>query len=594
MKIIIHQSICGEVNKAWGLIKTTLPDVNIAKSIAFRTDLQDQTSGINWNSAIRGFSEGDYFLIIKTFEDTAPDVRRGRKFSHVLMIPKTEIVVLDNIGQFISLLPEEINKNTVLEPISIETSSSNAGSIPDTIQGKFNKLINGYINKKSYKNTLIWIGQENFDIAVLELWKRLTTAERQNFQFGIAFNNDDKRTDGISLIAVPESVQSKFVKSDFFIIGKNDNHEPTELIEQLLIGGTSVQQRITNFEKTIESKSLSREDIALIAKGIDTFEQVDSVKDLKKLNTLSHIVAQYAPSVKQGTEFKQGLLNKIVQLTESANFSDLVILRNFKIDSFKGSKKTLSTVLIGWMKKYIFSIEYKSSGYTSFFEQVEESNLNWWDKVIIQEIKAYLGTIQASKAATVYAWLMESPTILSMIKTFIDNSKNAESCFIEKLPKKISKELIRELKELSISNNWLRFYAHLLDRQFELVAALTELFKIDQDENYFEAIEVIIAEKDNNLIIDYAVDTGESRMIKVAGKYCHNTPKHLIRINVLNDNWQLIWTEAIENGNQVEAGLKEPTKEIHKLFDYLIDGNVVSERLIDKISQSETTLPSIR
>jgi len=587
VKVIIHQSICGEVSKAWGLIKTTLPDVNIAKSIAFRTDLQDQTSGINWEHAIRGFSERDFFLIMKTFEDTSPDVRRGRKFSHVLIIPKKEIVGIGNIKQIINLLPQEINKNTDLEPISIEMSSSDAVGIPDTIRGKFNKLINGYINIKSYKNTLIWVGQEGFDIAVIELWKRLTVIERQNFQFGIAFNNDHKESDGISLIAVPESVQSKFVRSDFFVIGKNDNHKPTELIEQLLIGDVSVQQRISNFEKTIESKSLSREDIALIAKGIDTFEHIDSVKDLKKLNTLSHIVAEYAPSDKQGTDFKQRLLNKIVQLAESVNFSDLNTLRNFKTESFKNSRKTLSTALIGWMKKYIFSIENKSVGYTSFFEQIKKSNLNWWDNVITQELESYLGTLQASKITTVYAWLMESSSILSIINSFIDKSKNAESCFIEKLPKKISKELIEELQEFSISNNWLRLYAHLLDRQFELGTALTELFKIDQDENYFEAIEAIIAGKDDNSVIDYAVDTGESRMIKIAGKSCHNTPKHLKRMDVLNDNWQLIWAEAIENGSEVEAGLKEPEKEIHKLFDHLIAGNVVSERLIDKISHSE-------
>ena len=588
MKVTIHQSICGEVsNKGWGLIKTTLSDVNLAKSIAFKTDLQDQTSGISWNPAIRGFSEGDYFLIMKTFEDKSVGVRPGRKFTHLLLIPKKEIVRIDNIEQIISLLPQEINKNTLLEPISIEMSSSDAVSIPDAIRRKFNKLIHGYININSYKNTLIWIGQEGFDTAVIELWKRLTVIERQNFQFGIAFNNDHKGTNHISLIAVPESVQSKFVKSDFFIIGKNDNYEPTELIEQLLIGDASVQQRISSFEKTIESKSLSREDIALIAKGIDTFEQVDSVKDLKKLNTLSHIVAEYAPSDKQGTDFKQRLLNKIVQLAEFANFSDLNILRHFKTESFKNSKKTLSTALIGWMKKRIFSIENKSVGYTSFFEQAKKSNLNWWDKVITQELESYLGTLQASKIVTVYAWLMESPTILSIIKSFIDKSKNAESYFIEKLPKKISEELIEELQEFSISNNWLRLYAHLLDRQFELGNALTELFKIDQDENYFEAIEVIITGNDDNSIVDYAIGTGESRMIKIAGKICYNAPKHLKKMDVLNANWQLIWAEVVENGSQVEAGLKEPEKEIHKLFDHLIDGNVVSERLIDKISRSE-------
>ncbi|CDS91477.1 hypothetical protein BN1088_1240003 [Sphingobacterium sp. PM2-P1-29] len=587
MKVIIHQSICGEVNKAWGLIKTTLLDINIAKNIAFRTDLQDQTSGINWEPAIRGFSEGDFFLIMKTFEDTSPDVRRGRKFSHVLMIPKKEIVGIDNIDQIISLLPQEINKSTDLEPISIEMSLIDAVSIPDAIRGKFHKLIHGYININSYKNTLIWIGQEDFETAVIELWKRLRSIDRQNFQFGITFNNDQKETNYISLIAVPESVQSKFVKSDFFIIRKNDNHEPTELIEQLLIGDASVQQRINNFEKKIESKPLSREDITLIAKGIDTFEQVDNIKDLKKLNTLSHIVAEYASSDKQGTDFKQQLLKKIVQLVESANFSDLNILRNFKTESFKNSKKTLSTALVGWIKKYIFSIENKSVGYTSFFEQVKKSNPNWWDKVITQELESYLRTLQAPKIATIYAWLLESSSILSIIKSFIDKSKNAESCFIEKLPNKLSKELIEKLQEFSINYNWLRLYANLLDKQFELDNALAELFKIDQDENYFEAIEIIIKGKDENLIVDYAVNTGESRMIKIAGKICSNGHKYLNKMDVLNANWQLIWTEAIENGNQVEAGLKEPEKEIHKLFDHLIDGNVVSEKLIDKISYSE-------
>lgn len=587
MKIIIHQSICGEVNKAWGLIKTTLPDVSIAKSIAFRTDLQDQTSGVSWDPAIRGFPEGDFFLIMRTFEDKAIDVRPGRKFSHVLLIDKKEIVGIDSIEQIISLLPKEVNKNMLLEPISIEITSSNSVGISDIIQGKFNKLIHGYININSYKNTLIWIGQEGFDTAIIELWKRLTVTERQSFQFGILFNNDHKGTNQISLIAVPESVQSKFIKSDFFIIRKNDNHEPTDLIEQLLIGDASVQERISSFEKTIGSKSLSREDIAIVAKGIDTFELIDSVKDLKKLNTLSHIVARYSPSDEKGTDFKQRLLSNIIQLAESAKFSDLNVLRNFKTESFKNSKKTLSTALIDWMKKYVFSIENKSVGYTSFFEQVKKSNPTWWDKVITQELEFYLGAAQASKIAIVYSWLIESPSILSIIKSFIDRSKNAESCFIEKLPKKISKEFIEELQEFSINNDWLILYAHLLNIQFDLGTALTELFKIDRDQSYFEAIEIITTGKNKKLIINYAIETGEYRMILLAGKLCNSFPQYLSEIDILDNNWQLIWLTSIKNGNNVETGLNEPQKEIFKLFNSIINGNFISEELLEIISQSQ-------
>ncbi len=586
MKILIHQSICGEVNKAWGLIKTTLPDIGIAKNIAFRTDLQDQTSGIHWDPAIRGFSEGNYFLIMKTFEDTSPDVRRGRKFSHVLIISKKDIEGIDNIEQIINLLPENIDKDTVLEPLSLELVPSTCRLSPK-IQGRFNKLIKGYITIKNFKNTLIWIGQENFDVAVIELWKRLAASERQNFQFGITFNNDNKEKENISLFSVPESVQSKFIRSDFFAVAKNDNHKPTELIEQWLIGDAVVQQRIQNFEKAVESNSISRGDINLIAKGIDTFEQVDSIKDLKKLSTLSHLIAQYAPSNDQGKEFKEQLLNKIIQLTEIASFSDLIVLRNFKIESFKNSKKLLTKAFTTWIGKYIFSVSDIYTNYKPFFEHIKTSNLNWWDKVIEQELKLYIGTIQVSKVSVIYAWLAEFPSLLTSLDSLIDKSKDSEKCFIKKIPEKIPQDLIEELKLFSLNNHWFRLYAQLLNAQFELKEALTELIKIDQDETHFEAINIIITGKNQKFVLDYAIDTGEVRMLKIAGKICHASPKYLAQMDILNDNWKSVWLEAIENGNSVAKGLNEPDKKIYKLFDSLISGNPVSERLLNKISQSE-------
>lgn len=222
-----------------------------------------------------------------------------------------------------------------------------------------------------------------------------------------------------------------------------------------------------------------------------------------------------------------------------------------------------------------------------FFEQIKFDNQNWWDKVITQELESYLGTIQASKMTVIYAWLTESANILSKVNYLIDKSEKSEIHFIEKLPKKISKELIEELKEFSINNKWFILYAHLLNISFELDTALRELVKIDTDESYFKAIEVIIAGKDEKSIIDYAVKNSEPRIIKIAGKYCNKASKHLKRMDVLNSNWQLIWIEAIQNGNKAEDGLKEPEKEIYKLFDHIIDGNVVSEKLIDKISSSE-------
>ena len=83
MAITIHQAICGEQNKSWELLRTTLIDNSLAKKIAFQTDLQDSPpSGLKWIPVIRGFLFGDFFLLIKTYTDNSPDVRNGRVFSH--------------------------------------------------------------------------------------------------------------------------------------------------------------------------------------------------------------------------------------------------------------------------------------------------------------------------------------------------------------------------------------------------------------------------------------------------------------------------------------------------------------------------------
>gem|GEM_PF-751979 len=588
MKIVIHQSICGEVNKAWGLIRTTLQDNNIAKNIAFRTDLQDQTGGVTWLPAIRGFSEGDNFRIMKTFEDSSAEVRRGRKFSHVLIVKKKAIVNLSNIEQIIKLLPEVILKDIELEPIQLDYDSQASSKVlSQTMQGRFNKLINGYLNAKSYKNTLIWIGQDYFSLAVIEFWKRLTEQERNSFQFGISFNNDRKELEGISLIAVPESVQSKFLKSEFFIVGKNDNYKPVELIEQLLVGDHSAQQRIDNFMNITESKFLSRDDISFLAKGIDTFEKLKEVQDIKKVNTLSHIIAEFTSSNGQGNEYKQQLLEKIIKLFEVASFSELLVLRNFKIESYKNSQKKLSEVLIKWIRQNIFVISKTSSCCKFFFDSLKSNNLNWWDKVVRNEIMNFLQTIDSFKASVVYLWLIESPAILTTIVSFIDKSKDAEVFFVEKFPENISNRLAKELGEFSKTNMWLKLYAKILSLQFELEEALTELLRVDQDESYFEAINILIEDKSEKSIINYAVKTDNIRIIKIAGQLCYVSPKNLVQIDVLNLNWQKIWLEAILLGNSIETGLNEPQMEVFKLFDKLILEGGIIEDLIYQISLSE-------
>ena len=584
--MIIHQSIYGDVENAWSLIRTSQKDNSIAKSAALKTDLQEQTIGITWKPALRGFRFGDHFLIMKTFEDTTKGVRRGRKFSHVLMVKFSDIVRVNNLIPLFSLLIDVLDKNIAVEEIIMEVGDNGDLLLP-ALEGRIAKMVNAYVHRSEYKNKILWFGQDYFDIAVNELWKLLTPAERELFQFGITFNNDYKESEGINLFAVPESVTNKFIKSDYFIIKKNDTHTSPSLLEKFLRGDQETIDRINYFESTLNCKTLLRSDIGAVEKYLETFENIATVTDLKKLNTLSHLVAKYSPKATLGEDFKDKLLKRIIFNLENTNYKSLLIFRMFKVDSFKNSQEKLSDILANYINKNILSTKSLTEDTSLFFENLKENSRHWWDTKIIEELKKFFYVIDLKKAKVIYKLIDSDLTVFKKIGEFIDKSSEAEDKLISCMPAKLIEPVWAQLADFSKSNGWIKLYAHLLVKKYPIDECLNKLLKVDTDENFFSGLEVITNKKNKKSIIDYAVVNGDIRLIKICGEFCHEKPDLLNEIDPFNKNWQLIWYESIKFGNNIIDGLKNPTKVIFMILDGLIAGETILDFIIKEISESE-------
>lgn len=588
MKITIHQSLCGEQEKAWSLLQTTMLDKSTAKSIAFKTDLQEQTGGINWVPAIRGFGVDSYYVVMKTFEDTSSDVRRGRKFSHVLILEKRDLENLHDLNVVLNLLPVSMDKEAPIEPITVELQiHGTPPTLSPKFQQRFNKLVHGYLKIKEYSNVLLWLGQKDFELAITELWTRLTFEERLNLNFGITFNNEMPKATHLNLMAVPDGIQSKFLKTSYFTVAKEDAHTPVDLVEQILLGDDTAKRRLYAFKETFQIKFLLRNDISFIAKGIDTFENLSKTSDFKKINTLSHIIAKYAPSPKHGEQYKLDLLNRIIHLANTVSYTDLMVLRTFKVESYKDSQSVLSNALTIWMKGNIFKTGSRPGTYNGFFEQQTHANPNWWDNIVDKQLKSFLGIMDKAKAEVIYAWFKDDIAILEKIEQCLDKSSVAEMSLTEKLPKNVNPEIISTLKRFSIEQNWFRLYATLLVRQFSFEKALTELLQVDQEIDSLDALNIILKNSKPKEVVAFAVDNGDERLLKIAGKLCTQSPNLFNSIDVLNKNWQAIWWETIKNGNAVDKGIKNVKEKLAQILDGLNTGTAIREELLEAIANSE-------
>jgi hypothetical protein len=590
VEIIIHQSLCGENSKkAWDLLQTTMPDTSIAKSIAFKADLQDQAGGVAWQPTIRGFMQDDFFLLMKTFPDKSPDVRPGRAFSHVLLISKKDIDSVVDIGSLFKYLPNEINKSISLASINFNPKEVSGIDLPTGFQERFNKAIHGLKKTADFKNTIIWVGEENFEQAVFRFWQVLSPSEKEILNFGIYFNVVAIPDGKLNFITTPENIESKFLNGGFCLIRRNDTQILTEISEQFLAGYVSAGLRIKKFQETIEAKKLSRADIDKIAIIIKTFEEIDSIDDLKKLNSLSHIVAEFSPDEKKGILFKENLVDKICKMIENGDVKDIPLVKKFNLKSFKDSETKLTLSITNWINNNLFSAsETKKKDFSTLFIQLKESTTaNWWTKLIGDRIKTFLAKINSESASIVFNWLQSDFEIFKNIHSDIDSSKESEKHFISQLPTNLDKSKYAAIKEFAVKRSWYKFHSTLLIREHPFELAISEQLKVDTDYNSLDGIEIILNGIKPKAIIDFTVSNGDKRLIEIAGKLCHAEPSELERIDFTIIHWQEVWLKSIGNGNKISDGFKEPQKTIFTLFDAMIDGNTINQQLLEMISDTE-------
>lgn len=589
-KITIHQALCGQnERREWDLLKTTLNDIEQARSIAFKTDMQDQTGSINWQPVVRGFLQDDYFLWMRTFADTSPEARTGRKFSHVLLIHKNDLPLLTSIGELNNYLPKELCKEADIRVIRHHPAATPLPIQACPFRSRFNKAIHGLHQLTTYKNTIIWVGEQDYEEAVDYFWQVLLPQERFLLNAGIYFDTGEINPAKINFITVPESVESKFLNNGYCVIRKNDSYELKEIAEQFIAGEPEAQKRISTFQQVLEIRELSRTQAERLIIGINAFEQIDTLQDFKKLISLSHTVSEFAPEADVAKTFKQQLLSKIVLLIKNVSTAELFLLKNFQIAAFKDSQAQFQNSINEWLKHHLFDvIVSKQSDFTFLFKKLEQKTKpNWWETTIEKNLSVFLSKVTTNVAETVYHWLRFYFDAFNTIQSYIQSSAESENAFFEKLPESNSKSQLVAYRQFAIKKGWWKFHAALLLQEFAFEEALTYQLKVDTLADSLNGIKQIFHKQAPERILTVSVKMGDNRLLTMCGALCKAKPELLRNIDLADTNWLTIWSNAAQSGLPVDEGISQPEKTIYELFDNICGKKIqVPSVLLAKIAES--------
>ena len=585
----IHQLICGETSKkSWGLLQTTIDDLELANSIAFISNLHDESGSVDWKPVIRIFFFNDKLLIIKTFPDTSIEVRNGRAFSHVLIIDQEEGSKVKELGSVLQLLPENIDK---VGPFNVLTAVNEKSlSLIETtnFSRRFKKVIHGYVHEANYLSTIIWVGQGDFELAVANFWKILSIKDRLKISVGICFNTIAVPVDSLNLITVPDSIENKFLNKGYCVVRKNDDHISNSLSELILSDEPAAIKRIQTFKDKLEINHLSFEQIAIIERVMPTFENLNKSNDLKKFNSLSSVVAAYSPDAEKGKEFKDLLVQKIATVLQGSDLDGVNLLRSFNTDSFKNSKAKLSTAIDEWLRDNLFSKSKSAkNNFSTLFSLVYSDNLqNWWAKLIREEIAKFLENLNQSTVVIFLNWIRMDFKYFDVVSDKIDSSSIMEQYFLKGTDKIIAKKYQDLLIRIAQSKSWMSYHAHIMKQTRSIEIAISDQIVFDKDPLSIAGIRLLCSDVDNKKVISIAVSSGDSRLIDTAIARCEKDSNCLNDINFKDINWLKIWSGALQKNGDPGKGFKQPLKKIHHFLDLNVSEEINYPEIVELISSS--------
>lgn len=575
------------MTKAWHLLQTTLPDTDIARRIAFKTDLHDSPpSGIHWTPIVRGFLFNDYYLILRTYPDTSSDVRRGRVYSHCLIIEKKHLEYIRNLDKLFLVFPIVLTKELTLTPLTIEVEGQEEVEVPANFRQRFNKVIKSLPELDDHENTIVWMGQECYELAVCEFWKILSPDQKVNFNFGINFEPQEIPKGKINLITVPITLETKFSAKGYVLVKHNESVVLENIIDLFLAGDKEVKERLAKFSVALEVdlKTLTLNEKSVLAKGLGSFENIKTNTDFKSISTFSNIIAKFANNEEAGSELKEDLIDRICELLPELGVDDVTLLKHFQVNSFQQSQERLGLATKDWVRGRILSLkdDYDLKELALIRNTLSLEKDNWWSKVILEEILKFLTTLQDESAVIVLQWINKDSSLLSFIEQHISGSASAENHFIEAF--RSAANHLELWLGLAIRKKWLSLYASILKKLYTFSTAVEKY--LEQDTHKLKPIILLVEGVKPKEVMNVFLKHNDKRFLTVLGPHLKKDQSLLGGMDLRQPTWQSLLLCSVQGGNEIDAGLSNSRAVFYAYYDFVVDGNKPNDEILVLLSES--------
>jgi hypothetical protein len=582
--MIINQAIYGDKSGAYSLLATSFDDIGIAKRICNVTDVLDRpSSGYLSEPIIRGFAFDDYYLFIKSFPDNDASVRKGRVFSHVLIVNRCDLDELNDLELLISHFFMALNKDAKLAQIEVPSAKLSLNKI--TSPSRKAGLINGLIEHDEYSNTILWEGEEDYISAVSSFWHRLPSAIKAQLNLGVVFNLSKIDSDKINLLYFHEGDDHKWRINDTRVIYKEDREELNSIPSYYIAGDIQNSASLVKLIDTFNLKVDDIDDYDCLARSAPIFNELSVSTDFNGLISFCYLITQYNLDKNCAHNEKEEIVSLIIKKIVNAENKQISALKNINWNAFNSSQKTVVAAMKQWLELKLNTVDGAISITDIIVEAFLSANDNWWTNTVIGIVKTVFNQWRSTHAKIILSWLAKDNSLLTKFESIIPKSKVTEEGFIShwSQPTDALAELIRLFCQ---NRQWLVLHGITIIQLYDVNTCLKIQLALDKDEKSLSSLQRMAKLLDSRKFISVAVETGDIRLIAISAQKISKDNSLIKSLDIKNISWRRIWLDAIKLGSEPWTGIKQPHLVLFELLGMLINGSDIENDLLVELGNS--------
>jgi hypothetical protein len=581
MKLVAHQAVYGEVNGAHALV---------AKSSDARSPFLELTShsdrppgllppNVVWEPYVSGHPLGDYYILSITFPDETAS-RPGMVITHALIFKTTEFAILDDLSLALQLLPAVPHRPSSIGPVDIVVPDETLQSADRPGLGNVIRLL---LDEQRGDKPVVWIGQEGFNEIIVALWRGLWSSARSTFRFRLSFTPQDAEGQDLTIVATPAQMENRW--SGYPMARLSDVHEPNTKAEALLMGRAEGERLRALFQE-LEAEPQGFGDLR---KGEACCEYLESLRagsiNANGARMLVRLLGTLSKGAHQGVGLKALALDGLLKLSRRGTAADIQGLKNLDVAPFRSGSRGLKETVAEWFAQHGLAEDKQTAEEIAALVTMSfSSGPSVWRSAMQDSLRSGFRTWRAGAATAIWHWWLTSPSLITGLDELIPNSKRVETDLAERCPQILPQEMGENISIFAQKRGWMVLHAMAVIAYSAPSGAFQTQLNVDTDVDHFDGLRAIAERVPSTALIDVALDTGEIRLLQIAGEACAIKSELLADFDTKSPRWRNIWLYSMRAGAEPWAGIVSPRRVMDELIDLLIDGTAIEVELIDALA----------